>query len=277
MTWMFLNEGVALDRASDQLDGVLQELEARLYRLSVDAEIAASLYLMFIEAADQRVSNLFADPSVVGGFQTERYWHIRAMGLETQRPIPLIESEVRFQLNRLSKISAQMKHYRRLLHLDENESALLLDTNVLIHGRMFNEVPWQELASAKRAKILLPLVVLDELDNLKDRDNDFAKRARAVIRMLDPYLSGAAVSSAHKVRQEVTVQFLDEPTGHQRLGRVDDEIVRQSVYFASSSPERFTIVSQDRGMRIRANGVGLRSTLLPSPFLTDKAQKRAAE
>ncbi|RFA07942.1 hypothetical protein B7R54_00975 [Subtercola boreus] len=275
MAWNFLNKGVALDRAREQIGGVLMELNARLTSLSVDAEIAASLYLLFIEAADQRTRTLFSDPSVTQGFQTERYWRIREISTQTQRPIPLIESEVYFQLNRLSQIMSQLDHYSEILSLDRDEHALVLDTNVLLHGRMFNELDWPTIVPSKKVKLLIPLVVLDELDNMKDRDKEFDKKARTVIRAFDPYLSDMSPFGPHGVRRNVTIQFIDEPIGHQRWNRMDDEIVRQSVYFASACEGRFTVVSQDRGMRIRTRGVGIESSLLPLPFMAEKARQRA--
>jgi predicted ribonuclease YlaK len=66
-----------------------------------------------------------------------------------------------------------------------------------------------------------------------------------------------------QLRQNVWLQLMDEPSGHQRQPGQDDEIVRQAEYFAQLNEGRLMLLTRDRGMRVRAQAAGLISKALP--------------
>jgi predicted ribonuclease YlaK len=111
---------------------------------------------------------------------------------------------------------------------------------------------------------LMPLVVLDELDKVKDRDLTYGKRARSVLKALDGLFGDSEWLSPKPLRQGVTLQMVDEPFAHVRQASQDDEIVRQAVYFAQLNGNRLSVLTRDRGMRLRAQAYGLVSKSLPA-------------
>jgi predicted ribonuclease YlaK len=143
------------------------------------------------------------------------------------------------------------------------------DTNVHIHGRLVHEVEWpRELSAdpriaAKRVTIVLPLVILDELDRVKDEDQTFSRRAQSVLKAIDRLARGRDWLSPIQLRDRVWLQLVDEPLGHERRRGNDDEIVRQAVYFSQLNEGRLILLTRDRGMLVRAQTSGLTSMFLP--------------
>lgn len=79
---------------------------------------------------------------------------------------------------------------------------ILLDTNVLLHGRFFDQIPWDELAG-EEVELLLTGIVLKELDeagysNSKENVKDRAKRTKK--RLLEIYKAGGTVRSRTRLR-----------------------------------------------------------------------------
>jgi predicted ribonuclease YlaK len=167
------------------------------------------------------------------------------------------------QFRSLAEIREQLAHYQELLGPKDNERLLVCDTNVLIHGKPFHNLSWNELFSEQKVRLVLPLVILDELDGLKDKG---VPNAGGVLRDLDARLVPGNALARIDVRTNVTLQLVDEPTLHERLDGHDDEIVRQAGYFSSMCDGRITMVTRDRGMRVRAEAAGLQALPLPSDY-----------
>ncbi|MES2171374.1 MAG: PIN domain-containing protein [Actinomycetota bacterium] len=177
------------------------------------------------------------------------------------------------QLRSLNDIRQQLAHYEQLLRPREDERLLVCDTNALVHGKRFDTLRWNELFAERKVRIVLPLVVIDELDTIKDRGgsikNNANRAAGAVLRELDAKLLPGQALQRMELRDNVTLQLVDEPFGHTRLEGHDDEIIRQASYFSSMSEGRTTIVARDRGMRVRAEAAGI--DVIPLPLDYERA------
>jgi hypothetical protein len=261
--WNFLRSGQSGVQAAAVLDGLIQELSSVKDTLSSDQLVAANSYLIWEEKAEQRLLAIYEDFAISRRLQSDRYWQIRAISLDTSRPMPLISAEIKIQARYLEELLAQLRHYISLLTLPLDQWIIVPDTNVYIHGKLFHEVEWNKEMGVSRASLMMPLVVLDELDRIKDRDLQFGKRARSVLRTLDALTSGKDWLIPIQLRQNVWLQLLDEPSGHQRQQGQDDEIVRQARYFAQLNENRLILLTRDRGMRLRAQASGLSSKTLP--------------
>jgi predicted ribonuclease YlaK len=177
--------------------------------------------------------------------------------------MPLLHAEILVQITYMTELLEQLKHYLRMLAFPSDHWTVVLDTNVFIHGKMFHEIDWHKEIDVGRVTVVMPLVVLDELDRIKDRDSQYGGRAFSVLRALDRLTGAKAWLSPIHLRSKVWIQLLNEPPGHQRLPIPDDEIVRQARYFAQLNENRLVLVTRDRGMRLRAQASGLMSQTLP--------------
>lgn len=261
--WNFLRPSQSGGEAAATLDQLIQELTSVEDALSSDQVIAANSYLIWAEKAERRLLAIYEGLTVSRRLHSDRYWQIRAMNSVTSRPMPLIRAEIQIQIRYLEGLLAQLRHYISLLALPLDQWIVVLDTNVYIHGKLFHEVEWNREIDVRRASLVMPLVVLDELDRIKDQDLKFGRRAQSVLRALDTSTSGKDWLTPIPLRQNVWLQLLDEPSGHQRQQGQDDEIVRQARYFAQLNENRLVLLTRDRGMRLRAQAAGLISKTLP--------------
>jgi hypothetical protein len=148
-------------------------------------------------------------------------------------------------------------------------TALVLDTNVLLefgknlaHARWFhvaNELPRGTMS------LVIPIQVVEELDGLKDRGAETARKlARATLRWIDELFPGdwqdedlGQVGVAQSGR--LTFRLLVDELDRIPLPRPDADIIDRAL---SLGPfvNRTTMVSQDRSMRFRARAAGLDAT-----------------
>lgn len=268
MTWHFLRRSQPSSAALAAVEDLLVRLGNVPGQLSGDAAVAASAYMRWVEDAEHRLPFYYADEAIVGTLHSERYWHIRAADAATARPAPLIEAEVEARKRTLESLRDQLAHYRDLLTPDTSDQFVVPDTNVLVHGRIFSDVDWPRMVGAKTVTLLLPLAVLDELDDLKNRG---IGGAGPVLKKIDHLVVAERALTRMPVRSNVQLQLVDEPLGHRRLRNTDDEIVRQSLYFASLCAGHLLIVTRDRGMRVRAEAAGVPVMMLPEEFARSRA------
>lgn len=269
MTWHFLARGVSAASVVTRLDGLLADASLIEGAAGVDQIVLAHRYLRWCEQVEQHLQASFADAGLARGVFTPRHWQIRAVSQDTRMVFGMIEGEVREQVRVLGALREQIVHYARLLRPDEDEGLVLVDTNVYAHGQPFEQVRWQSLVKSKVARLVMPLIVVDELDKLKDKGSD---SARAVLRTLDTVISDAAFLAPIRIRPGVTLQIANEPPGHIRLERADDEIVRQAFYFSLVTECPVTVITRDRGMRIRALASEVDARMLP-PDLERRQQE----
>lgn len=249
--------------ARESLDACLHYLSSLEGTLGGAPTLVATRYMAWVESTESTLRSLYANPAVPRALHTNRYWQIRGISDGTQRPAGLIRGEIQDQERVLMDLRDQLQHYEVLLASSPGERFLLCDTNVLIHGKPFHQLQWDEQFTEKRICILVPLVVIDELDSLKDRG---VRPAGGVLKDLDRFLSETSALSRVGVRRAVSLQVVDEPTGHERLRSNDDEIVHQMSYFASLSESPLTLMTRDRGMRVRAQSAGLEARYLPAAY-----------
>ncbi|MEV3844388.1 PhoH family protein [Aeromonas veronii] len=146
--------------------------------------------------------------------------------------------------------------------MDNSDRKLfILDTNVLLHEPL-------AIYSFKEHDVLIPMTVLEELDNIKDRNKDVSRDARVAIRALEDVfrdatpdqitqgvpLAGEAsgnicIFSDHHLPQDAEV-FTDK--------EADNRIINAALYLQKHELKRqVVLVTKDINMRLKAKGAGL--------------------
>ena len=125
--------------------------------------------------------------------------------------------------------------------------------------------------------ILVPILVVDELDGLKDRgQNEVRGRARYTLAVLDRLVGTAVGPGQLKAadrsaleqntggfpRGEVTIEIVLDPPGHARLPINDDEIVERATAAAGLAGRPITLITYDTGQSMRARSAGLNALKL---------------
>jgi rRNA-processing protein FCF1 len=155
---------------------------------------------------------------------------------------------------------------------------VLPDSNFYIHHP--DKLEAADIASAAHlggttAHLLVPMVIVDELDGLKRQSKQPARwRAGYTVAVLDRVFKDnvkgnnvgtlrpdkVTVTGQGQVTGlgEVTMELLLDPLGHVRLPINDDEIVDRAVAVQTIAGRNVTLLTYDTGMSTRARSAGLR-------------------
>lgn len=134
----------------------------------------------------------------------------------------------------------------------------LLDTSVLLHSP-------EALFAFRDNDVVLPLVVLDELDNFKKGSMELNRNARWVINQLDelraqgPVNQGVVLEDGGSLRVDIDqMQKVDSliPPGFSH--NVDNRILATALGIKREEPDRkVVLVTKDINMRVKAEALGL--------------------
>jgi rRNA-processing protein FCF1 len=104
----------------------------------------------------------------------------------------------------------------------------MLDTNALLHYTRFGQLPWRERLRQELVRLIVPLVVVDELDGKKyARREEFQQRARELLTLIDGYATASPPVGYLAVRDGVTFEVPPDEPGHSRMPSNDREILER--------------------------------------------------
>ena len=158
------------------------------------------------------------------------------------------------------------------------------DTNVFLHHALqFDEIDWHaelapRVADFRNVRLVVPMVVVDELDRLKRAEDK--TRARESLAILESYIANpsrpAGLTTTTQTHGWVTVEVLVDDLDHVRLPDNDNEIVDQAAVLKQVTGREVIVVTGDTGMVLRAKAARLevvRLTYLPPPPRHGKQQR----
>ncbi|MFE7869448.1 PIN domain-containing protein [Micromonospora humida] len=163
---------------------------------------------------------------------------------------------------------------------------VVIDTNCFIEYR--DKLEDLDLAAemcvVDNIHIIVPMVVIDELDGLK-RVHDKKWRASYTLAYLDKILPAPdqlgfirpdpqRVTASGESRDLTTVQILFDPPGHVRAPIADDEIVDRAVTVRSLAGRGVWLATIDTGMALRGRAAGL-NVLKLDKMNDDESQARS--
>ena len=137
------------------------------------------------------------------------------------------------------------------------EKLFILDTNVLLHDA-------SAIEKFADNTVMIPLIVIDELDTFKTRQDVVGRNAREVARMLDGYrasghlLEGIPTPGGGLIKVIVYDGVEDDlPSGLDK-SRVDNQVLRLCLGLKRQRPEvPVILVTKDVNMRLRADALGI--------------------
>ncbi|SIM73103.1 PIN domain-containing protein [Micromonospora cremea] len=178
----------------------------------------------------------------------------------------------------LDDLTEQVKRFERHAEL------LVLDTNVYMEHP--EKIEAWDLAGDlylgfEDVHIIVPLVVVDELDKGKRQGTEKGYRAGYSVAYIDRITNeqGGVIrpkdfSVEEKARGTVTVEVLLDPPGHVRLPINDDEIVDRAVAVQALAGRPVRLVTYDTKMAMRGRHVGLRVHRLEQPEKEKEEEKQ---
>lgn len=133
----------------------------------------------------------------------------------------------------------------------------VLDTNVLLHDP-------DAILKFPDNDVVIPLVVLEELDGLKRLSDELGKNARTVMRYIDSLKqrqtgslhSGVAIENGINVRVHVDMSFVDKKAFPLSLDRNSSKILLVA-FLLKNAGEKVVVISKDFLVRVKAEAIGI--------------------
>lgn len=261
---MRLKPGVSLERAQAALREALN-----LLMNAQSGQRYESAWQTYAVAIDQALPHLavFAEPSLADALLSPTYWHlfpIAGIGPEANR---VVYRELRTQIEALERAEAELEKLKQ--YAEHPGAPVVLDTNILNWWDQPHTINWQQLFKdegivAPLARLVVPLVVIEELDRQKYGDGLLAKRAATAIRYLDRKLTGVAPGTPVELTKHATLEVSLDQLPHPSGVDADLRILTCAADLDQLLPDAGTrVLTDDTNMRLRAAHMALRTLRLP--------------
>jgi hypothetical protein len=254
--------GVPASRIRRQVPNVRQALSNS--ESALDATSARDYLLKGVEQFStfltQFVDSLWGDRLYSTG-----YWAVRDMSDATPRPRPLVSAEANSLLRWLDEIDAELQRIERDDEWEEtNIPRVILDASAMVREGEFDTFDWPGWAGTQRARLVIPILVVRELDDLKNfgKSDKARPRLKKLMLCLGATARGPAVLSA-----TTSIELLMDPPGHVRLSNDDAEITRRAQYLAGRQGGPVRLVTGDYTMVFTARSAGIQADLTPTEIV----------
>jgi len=139
------------------------------------------------------------------------------------------------------------------------KSLYIIDTSVIISSPFF----FKDLS---KADIIIPIVVISELDKLKKFPNEVGKSARVFIKYLDGISEEIDLSIGVSIDDDLTFKVdtenYPEDFGDPNYG--DNKILACSNAWNKKNENELTLLTNDFNLRIRARSIGIKASKFES-------------
>jgi hypothetical protein len=242
--------------------------ELALVRSGNSAVDRRDSWLRWWSAADGQFRNLFTDGEIAASLYVSAQ-QVRDVNLGAL-PNMLLNREVDFWEERLAQLIAELT----ALHPFISRPGLIVvaDTSAFLEGEYFTNLDWQTLAGAgaQPVRLVVPVLVVEELDAHKrgrDRQRD---RAVSVLRQLWELGGSDPERLAHIPGRPVTVEVFLDGAWHVRRPVNDDEIIERALAVSEITGQAVLLAAADYAMLYRASAASLKAVLVPRPAGNDE-------
>lgn len=226
------------------------------------------MYLNWVNTTQAHLRTVFSDTELEDSLLGRGYWHICQMHSAGAEKLlsRLIGEELEFQVGhanitgdrhgRLGDAAARLRALT--VHAARPGRICVPDTNALLHYTRFDRLPWADRMAVPLVRLVIPLVVVAEMDGKKyARREEFQQRAREMLTLIDGYVTDSAPDGYSQVRGGVTVEVLPDEQGHLRLASNDQEILERCEFLGQVTGKPVTLITGDTTMRISAQAIGI--------------------
>jgi len=133
---------------------------------------------------------------------------------------------------------------------------VFIDTNIFLHYKLFDQIDWLDVCSAKECELLISPIIIDELDKHKVGNTKIGKRARNVLSRLEKLYE----NDNFEIQKNVLVKIInDKPRNDTFLKNglnheeQDHRIFACIIEYQEKNPSfDISLITGDVGPRIRA-------------------------
>ncbi len=139
-----------------------------------------------------------------------------------------------------------------------SKKVFVLDTNVLLHDPM-------SICHFQEHDIVIPIVVIEEIDTFKKDQTEVGRNARTVSRQLDKLRlngslsQGVVMEGGGTLTVDVTPHPLDLGLAAMDKHKADNQILACALGQLKVRKEKVVMVSKDTNLRIKADALGLQA------------------
>ena len=148
----------------------------------------------------------------------------------------------------------------------------IVDTSVILYDK-------NSIKSFTGHNVCLPITVLDELDNFKDKQGLLGEYARSVIRYLDNLRSlGKLDEGVYDSDTDITIRIIiSEPVEEAvRVGLCpdssDNRIISAAINLQKESEQELVVVTKDINLRVKCNSIGIKAEDYYKDHLPEKVE-----
>jgi PhoH-like ATPase len=138
------------------------------------------------------------------------------------------------------------------------KKVFVLDTNVLLHDPM-------SICHFQEHDIVIPIVVIEEIDTFKKDQTEIGRNARAVSRQMDKLRQngslsqGVALEGGGVLKVDVVPHPLDLGLAVMDKHKADNQILACALGQLKVRKEKVVLVSKDTNLRIKADALGIQA------------------
>ncbi|MGW3231478.1 PIN domain-containing protein [Kitasatospora sp. NPDC001095] len=259
----------------------LRDVETEVSNLYTGSPLGAGeLVLAYLEWANnavERLTSQLSEREIERLVFTRRYEHLLAGAADfgSGSMERFTNSLVRLELRQ--RQTAFEEAVRRLQEaINRGPQAALtvvFDTSMFIeHPQELEYIDWAALVGAEfgTVHLMVPIVVIDELDRLKESTNKHVRhRARRALKVIDGLFPKG--DRCYRILRKgdggpgVAAEILFDPPAHTRLPIADDEIVDRALAVSPVVGGRMKLFTYDVGQSSRARHAGLDVEKLSPP------------
>ena len=241
---------------------VLREAAQRAREIGdPDPDRAFNTYRAWVEATETQLASLTVDPAAVTMLLTRRHFLIHDIGPNPYRLWGSLYAERDFQAAALDALAADLQ--TRVDRAAGDGEPVVLDTNVLLHYELPDNVPWAKVLGRASVRLVVPLRVVEELDEKKYGRNDLlASRARNLL----PWLERAVTTNGGRIRDDATLEVPVDTSRRTRPESADREILDECHELHEFGGQGVTLVTGDTSMRLRARAESIVAVSMPDDY-----------
>ncbi|MAH44070.1 phosphate starvation-inducible protein PhoH [archaeon] len=135
-----------------------------------------------------------------------------------------------------------------------SRKTFILDTSVLLYDKI-------AIHSFPDSDVIIPLVVLDELDRFKEKFGVVGEAARYVNRYLDELRSQGKIHKGIEIENGQTITVEVNHNGNVPEGlspdHADNRIIGLAVCFSKERKEKVTVITKDINFRVKCDALGI--------------------
>jgi hypothetical protein len=222
-------------------------------------------WLRWWSEADRHLTSLFADGDTLASLyvSSER---VRNVNMEAL-PNGVLHHEIDAWVARFEQMIAELAALKPFI--ERPGQIVVPDTSVFLEGAYFTELDWQAVAgvgAGDLVRIVVPILVMEELDEHKRGRDRVQSRARSVLHRLWELHGGKASNAAPLPgSRPVTVEVLTDDSWHVRRPVNDNEIIERSIAVSEITGRDVILAAADYSMLYQASAAGLKTSLVTRP------------